>query len=111
MPNGAELRKKDPKMVEFLDKRCQFTRGLRKRRMEELTGPFGLPRIPAEGELNKGWDVIEALQRTSSAEHSSFAKDSTKATEGSPKKSATAPLVKLLKPRKTLRRGFGVSST
>ena len=53
MSSGPELRKKDPKMAELLDKPCQLTRGLRKPRKEELMGPSGLPGIPEEGEFSK----------------------------------------------------------
>ena len=62
IPNGAELRKKDPKLAETLQKPCTFTRGLRKPRKEELSDPFGLPGILEDGEFNEAWDVIMVLQ-------------------------------------------------
>ena len=74
-----------------------------------MTCPFGLPGIPEEGEFSEAWDVIGALQWTSSTEPPSFAKEGTKASKGYPKKSATAPLGEALEASKDSKkrvRGF-----
>ena len=81
MTNGPELRKKDPNMVDILDKPCVFTRGLRKPRKEELIGSSSLPGSPEEGEFSEAWDVIGALQQITSAEPPSVVKEATKSSE------------------------------
>ena len=105
MSNDAELRKKDSKMVEVLDKPCAFTWGLRTPRREKLIGPFSLPRVPDEGKFSEAWNVIRNLQRTTSVEPPSFAKETTKFSEDSPK-SAVNPLGRAPKDPKKRGRSF-----
>ena len=92
-PLGADLRKRDPKAAELIEKPCLVTRGLRKPRAEELSGPFSLPGIPEEGEFVEAWDIIGDLRRPSSAEAPSFAKEAevVKTSETPPKKVALNP--------------------
>ena len=92
-PLGAELKKRELKTAELIEKPCLLTRGLRKPRPEELCGPFSLPGIPEEGEFSEAWDIIGDLQQPSSAEAPSFAKEVevTKTSEAPPKKSASNP--------------------
>ena len=78
MPNDPELRRKDPKMAELLDKPCQLTQGLRKPQKEELIGPSGLPGILEEGEFSEAWDVIGALQQMTSTKPPSFMNEASK---------------------------------
>ena len=92
-PFGADLRRRDPKAAELIEKPCLVTRGLRKPRAEELSGPFSLPGIPEEGEFSEAWDIIGDLRRPSSAEAPSFAKEAevVKTSETPPKKVALNP--------------------
>ena len=82
MTNGPGLRKKDPNMVDILDKPCVFTRGLRKPQKEELIRLNNFPGITEEGEFSEAWDVIGALQHITSAEPPSFVKEATKCSDG-----------------------------
>ena len=78
MLNSAELNRKFPQIVEHLKKPSNLTRGLRKPRKEEPTGPFSLLGLPEKGEFSEATYVIGDLQRSSSIEPPSFAKGITK---------------------------------
>ena len=91
MPNGAKLHKKHPKMAETLEKPTTLTQGFRTPRKEELTSPFSLLGILKEGNSTRLGDVIGTLQRPSFAKPPSFAKDTTKASNDSQKKSTVNP--------------------
>ena len=62
-----------------------------------MTGPFGLPRIPDEGEFNEAWSTIGNLQQVTSTEPPSFAKEAIKASEGSPKNNTANLPIKITK--------------